>query len=169
MGTGTKILHFKHNHLILKDSLSFLNMPLSNFPKTFGLTELKKGHFPHLFNIVEHQEYVGPLPPKEFYMPETMSVKDRQEFDTWYESRSKKPVYTGFSVLDLSKVLMYQFHYNHMKKKYDDRARLLFTDTDSLMYHVVTDDIYQDMLEDLDKFDTLDLTTFSTPMRIRKS
>ena len=45
MGTGTKILHFKHQNLIFKDSLNFLNMPLAAFPKTFGLTELKKGFF----------------------------------------------------------------------------------------------------------------------------
>ena len=42
MATGTKALHFKHRNLVFKDSLSFLNMPLTNFTKTFGLTELKK-------------------------------------------------------------------------------------------------------------------------------
>lgn len=48
-GTGTKMLHFKHRRLVFKDSLSFLNMPLSHFTKTFGLTELKEGLFPHKF------------------------------------------------------------------------------------------------------------------------
>ena len=42
MGTGTKMLHFKHKNLIFKDSLSLLNMPLANFTKTFALVELKK-------------------------------------------------------------------------------------------------------------------------------
>lgn len=51
MGTGTKMLHFKHKNLIFKDSLSFLNMPVTNFTKTFGLTELKKGWFPHKFSM----------------------------------------------------------------------------------------------------------------------
>jgi len=46
MGTGNKMLHFKHKSLAFKDSLSFLNMPLASFPKTFGLKELKKGFFP---------------------------------------------------------------------------------------------------------------------------
>ena len=50
MGTGTKMLHFKHKNLIFKDSQSFLNVPLTNFTKTFGLTELKKGWFPHKFS-----------------------------------------------------------------------------------------------------------------------
>lgn len=51
MGTGTKMLHFKHKNLIFKDSLSFLNMPVTNFTKTFGLTELKKSWFPHKFSM----------------------------------------------------------------------------------------------------------------------
>lgn len=69
----------------------------------------------------------------------------------------KKPVYTGFAVLDLSKVLMYQFHYLQILVKYGaDNARLLFTDTDSLMYHMITTDVYADMLTDLDKYDTSD-------------
>ena len=69
----------------------------------------------------------------------------------------KKPVYTGFTILDLSKVLMYQFHYQQILVKYGaDNARLLFTDTDSLMYHVTTPDVYADMLTDQDKYDTSD-------------
>ena len=50
MGTGTKTLHFKHKSLVFKDSLSFLNMQLTNFTNAFGLEELKKGWFPHTFS-----------------------------------------------------------------------------------------------------------------------
>ena len=56
-----------------------------------------------------------------------------------------KPIYAGMCILDLSKLHMYRFHYDVVKKKYGDRARLLFTDTDSLCYHVRTDDLYQEM------------------------
>ena len=65
-----------------------------------------------------------------------------------------RPIYVGFTILDISKVLMYDFHYNYMKKKYASNAKLLFTDTDSLCYEVQTTDIYQDMLEDINLFDT---------------
>ena len=66
----------------------------------------------------------------------------------------KKPIYIGFVVLDVSKILMYRFHYNYMKIRYEDRAKLLFTDTDSLCYEIQTDDIYQDMMHDKQHFDT---------------
>lgn len=66
-----------------------------------------------------------------------------------------KPIYTGFCILDLSKALMYEFHYNYILSKYGkDRAKLLFTDTDSLCYQIETDDLYRDMLKDSDRFDT---------------
>ena len=68
-----------------------------------------------------------------------------------------KPIYTGFSVLELSKHLMYDFHYNHILKKYgSDKAQLLFTDTDSLTYLIRTKDIYQDMEQDKELYDTSD-------------
>jgi len=65
------------------------------------------------------------------------------------------PTYSGFAILELSKLLMYQFHYNYIKRKYEDRASLLFTDTDSLFYSVQTDDLYADMKDNMDEwFDT---------------
>jgi hypothetical protein len=68
-----------------------------------------------------------------------------------------KPIYVGMSILDLSKTLMYNFHYNTMMKKYSyDDVKLLFTDTDSLCYHINTEDIYKDMAEKKEEYDFSD-------------
>ena len=68
-----------------------------------------------------------------------------------------KPVYVGQAILDLSKTLMFDFHYNYIKDKYNNKSELLFTDTDSLMYQIKTKDFYKDILKDVEsKFDTSD-------------
>ena len=68
-----------------------------------------------------------------------------------------KQVYLGMCILDLSKTSMYEFHYNHIKLKYGVKAKLLFTDTDSLMYEIETEDFYKNISADVKRrFDTSD-------------
>ena len=66
-----------------------------------------------------------------------------------------KPVCHGMSILDLSKSLMYDFHYNYIKTKYGDKAKLFFTGIDSLAYEIKTKDFYKNINLDIEKrFDT---------------
>ena len=68
-----------------------------------------------------------------------------------------KPVYLGMSILDLSKIIMFDFHYKYIKPKYGKQAKLLFTDTDSFLYEIQTEDFYKDISGDVkDRFDTSD-------------
>jgi hypothetical protein len=76
-----------------------------------------------------------------------------------------KPIYIGFAILDLSKLLMYQFHYDFIKEKYDTKAKLLFTDTDSLCYEFTGIDMYREMQKYKDYFD---LSNFSPDFKLKK-
>ena len=67
-----------------------------------------------------------------------------------------RPNYLGMAILDISKTVIYDFHYNYIKEKYGQKAKLLFTDTDSLTYQIETEDIYEDMLERKELFDNCD-------------
>ena len=71
------------------------------------------------------------------------------------EVKINKPVYLGQAVLDISKTLMYEFWYDYIKLKYGDKARLCYTDTDSLVIYIETEDFYKDIAGDVEKwFDT---------------
>ena len=66
-----------------------------------------------------------------------------------------KPVYLGQAILDLSKIIMYKFHYDYILSKYGDRTKLCYMDTDSYIYDIKTDDFYKDIAEDVEaRFDT---------------
>ena len=67
-----------------------------------------------------------------------------------------RPAYVGMCILDFSKIIMYDFHYNYIVEKYKSKAKLLFTDTDSLMYDIETNDVYKDFYKNKVKFDNSD-------------
>ena len=68
-----------------------------------------------------------------------------------------KPVYLGQVILDLSKILMYEFHYDYMIPKYGNRLILCYMDSDSLVCHIKTKDFYADIVDDVQtRFDTSD-------------
>ena len=86
---------------------------------------------------------------QEIFNPFLVGIQNRKE-----KVLLNKPIYVGMSVLDLNKHLMYDFYYNHLKKLYTHNIQLLYTDTDSVIVHIKTDDIYADMLKHADLYDT---------------
>ena len=69
------------------------------------------------------------------------------------EVKLDKPIINGMIILDLSKMLMYDFYYNVLKKRYGNKVKLLFTDTDSLCVEIETEDVYKDMSEEKQYYD----------------
>lgn len=70
-----------------------------------------------------------------------------------------RPIYIGFTVLEYAKQHLYNFHYDFMKRKYGENIKLCYTDTDSLLYLVHTEDIYRDIKDDINNFDTSNFCT----------
>ena len=71
--------------------------------------------------------------------------------------KMKKPIYLGLSILEISKTLMCEFWYEHMKPKYADNVKLCHMDTGSFIMHIKTEDFYKDIADDIKKrFDTSD-------------
>ena len=69
--------------------------------------------------------------------------------------KMNKPIYLGLSILEISKLLMYEFWYDYMKPKYDDNVKLCYMDTDSFIMNIKTEDFYKDVANGVEKrFDT---------------
>ena len=69
--------------------------------------------------------------------------------------KTNKPIYLGLSILELSKITMYEFWYDYVKSKYMDNAKLCYMDTDSFVINVKTKDFYKEIAEDVkERFDT---------------
>ena len=90
---GVKIMKtVAESHIRFIDSLNFLSMALSKLPKTFTLTKLAKGYFPHFLNTDGNQHYVGPLPDAKYYDPDGMKPEAREVFYKWYNAQYEKQV-----------------------------------------------------------------------------
>ena len=69
----------------------------------------------------------------------------------------RKPIFVGQAILDISKTCMFEFHYGYVKEKWGEKAKLCFTDTDSLLYRIETEDLFKDISGDIKaRFDTSD-------------
>jgi hypothetical protein len=86
-GSKIMIMKIKELKMTFVDSLNFLTMPLSAFPKTFGIKELKKGFFPHYFNIKKNYNYVGKVPALKYFGYNSMKTKQRKELIKWWVAK----------------------------------------------------------------------------------
>ena len=85
------------------------------------------------------------------YISEDLSIIEMNKTKV----KMNKPIYLGLSILDISKILMYEFWYDYMKLKYKNKLKLCYMDTDSLIMNIKTNDFYKDISYDVDKrFDT---------------
>ena len=66
--------------------------------------------------------------------------------------KMNKPIYLGMSILDISNTLTYEFWYDYIKPKYQDKAKLCYMDTDSFVIHIKTEDFYEDIANDVEKW-----------------
>ena len=85
------------------------------------------------------------------YISEDLSIIEMNKTKV----KMNKPIYLGLSILDISKILMYEFWYNYIKAKYNDKVKLCYMDMDSFIMSIKTNDFYKDIANDVEKrFDT---------------
>ena len=85
------------------------------------------------------------------YISEDLSIIEMNKTKV----KMNKPIYLGLSILDISKILMYEFWYDYMKPIYNDNVKLCYMDTDSFVMNIKTNDFYKDIANDVEKrFDT---------------
>lgn len=75
------------------------------------------------------------------------------------EVKFNRPIYVGMCILDISKICIYEFHHGYMFPAYRDKCKIMYTDTDSLIYDIKCDDVYELMKRDIARFDTSDYST----------
>ena len=113
--------------------------------------------------LVSKKKYCSKWTSKPSYMTQNMF---NNNFMAIHKNKAtltrNKPAYVRICILDLSKVLMHEFHYDYIKNKYGNSSRLLFTDTDILMYEIKNEDIYEDFRRDKEMFD---FSNYSTKLK----
>ena len=112
-----------------------------------------KNSFENLFKLMNNSVFSKTMENLRKRVDVRLVTNERELLKLTSKPTLNRPAYVGMCIVDLSKTLMYDFHYNYIKNKCGDRARLLFTDTDSLTYEIETEDVYQDVWYDKDKFD----------------
>ena len=99
------------------------------------------------------------------YISEDLSIIEMNKAKV----KMNKPIYLRLSILDISKILMYEFWYDYMKPKYGNRVKLCYMDTDSFIMSIKTNDFYKDIANDIEKrFDTSNYEA-SRPLPTRKN
>ena len=107
--------------------------------------------------LVHHEKRLKKLAAKDNYERTNIFNEDLVGVHSLKTTiQLNKPIFVGFAILELSKTLMFDFHYNYIKRKNGSKAELCFTDTDSLLYDIQTEDVYKDMSEDSSLFDFSD-------------
>ena len=81
------------------------------------------------------------------YISEDLSITEMNKTKV----KMNEPIYLGLSILDISKILMYEFWYDYMKPKYNDNVKLCYVDTDSFVMNIKTNDFYKDISSDVEK------------------
>ena len=107
--------------------------------------------------VVTNEKKLDKFTAKPTYVSSKIFLKNLMAVHKVKETLTlNRTAYVGMCILDLSKMLMYDFHYNYIKKKYNSRARLLFTNMDSLTYEIEAEDVYKNFWNNKDMFDDSD-------------